>query len=397
MFSNRMNLPLCLLALCLTTACVSADRSENDELLTAAGKPAEAGLEPFLGEARFDMQQIFTGERFPNVVVATDGSVIATWGRNNYWIRRSEDGGQTWQDEIKIADPGFHGGGVTVDENRGDILAFVEQGHPPSPLTVYRSKDHGKTWQVDDVTILPNSLGHMPDMHMNERGITLRHGEHAGRLIRPTRWYAGSNNRSHWPEHYTNAMYSDDGGRTWQTSEPFPEKGTGEATLVELSDGRIYYNSRVHWPQAENPIRRRIAWSHDGGHTWVDWRIVEELPDGRQDNAYGLMAGLVRLPVKSHDILIFSNIDTPRNTRERITVWASFDGGKTWPIKRLVHDGPGAYSSLAAGRPGTPSEGWIYLMFEGGDEHMYQGAQMARFNLTWLLDGKDINQFLPSE
>ena len=63
-------------------------------------------------------------------------------------------------------------------------------------------------------------------------------------------------------------------------------------------------------------------------------------------------------------------------------VWASFDGGKTWPVKRLVEKGSFAYSSLSAGRSGTPSEGWIYLQFEGG------GAQIARFNLTWLLEGE---------
>ena len=34
---------------------------------------------------------------------------------------------------------------------------------------------------------------------------------------------------------------SEDGGKTWQASAPFPAKGTGEATLAELSDGRIYY------------------------------------------------------------------------------------------------------------------------------------------------------------
>ena len=65
-----------------------------------------------------------------------------------------------------------------------------------------------------------------------------------------------------------------------------------------------------------------------------------------------------------------------------MTVWASFDGGKSWPVKRLVFEGPGAYSSLDAGRPGTPSEGWIYLLFESG------GGTMARFNLGWLLKGE---------
>jgi sialidase-1 len=97
------------------------------------------------------------------------------------------------------------------------------------------------------------------------------------------------------------------------------------------------------------------------------------------------MGGLVRLPVAGKDILIFSNIDTAQAKRERATVWASFDGGKTWPKKRLVYDGPSAYSSLAAGRPGTSSEGWIYLHFEGGPSG---GSQVARFNLSWLLRGE---------
>jgi sialidase-1 len=95
------------------------------------------------------------------------------------------------------------------------------------------------------------------------------------------------------------------------------------------------------------------------------------------------MGGLVRLPVTGRDILIFSNIDTPNATRERATVWASFDGGNSWPVKRLVHDGPSAYSSIAAGRPGTASEGGIYLHFESGE-----GSHVAKFNLAWLLDGE---------
>jgi hypothetical protein len=72
---------------------------------------------------------------------------------------------------------------------------------------------------------------------------------------------------------------------------------------------------------------RYIAWSHDGGHTWEDMSLSDELPDGDQDRDYGLMAGLVRLPVDGHDILIYSNIDSPSG-RANGTVWASFDGGK---------------------------------------------------------------------
>ena len=97
------------------------------------------------------------------------------------------------------------------------------------------------------------------------------------------------------------------------------------------------------------------------------------------------MGGLVRLPVKGRDILVFSNLDTPKANRERITVWVSPDGGQTWPIKRLVYDGPSAYSSMNAGRNGTSSEGYVYLMFEGGPGG---GAQVVRFNLAWALQGE---------
>jgi len=65
--------------------------------------------------------------------------------------------------------------------------------------------------------------------------------------------------------HYNCAIYSDDGGRTWHTSEPVQD-GTGEGCLAELSDGRIYYNSRAYFLDGW----RRIAWSYDGGETFSD-------------------------------------------------------------------------------------------------------------------------------
>jgi hypothetical protein len=34
----------------------------------------------------------------PNVVVTTDGTVLATWGKKRVRVRRSDDGGETWVD-----------------------------------------------------------------------------------------------------------------------------------------------------------------------------------------------------------------------------------------------------------------------------------------------------------
>ncbi len=343
---------------------------------------SETDVSDFLGNPSFEAHQVFGDERFPNVVVTKRGTVLATWGSSRIRVRRSEDGGVTWGPEITIAEKGIHGGGTIVDESTGDILVFVEAKHPPAPLNIYRSSDDGVTWKASEFVIHGDGEGRVPSMHMNEHGVTLSHAPHAGRLVRATRFYGeGNRPESLWPTHFTNAIYSDDGGKTWQASEPFPENGTGEATLAELSDGTVYYNSRRHWaPEGKNPRRRWVATSGDAAQTWTPASICEVLPDGPQNTNYGCMAGLARLPIKGRDILVYSNCDDP-SSRKNGTVWVSFDGGKHWPLKRLVEKGAFAYSSLNVGRLGTETNGWIYLHYE------HAGSKVARFNLAWLLEG----------
>jgi hypothetical protein len=187
------------------------------------------------------------------------------------------------------------------------------------------------------------------------------------------------------PTHYTHALFSDDGGRTWKASEPFPVMGCGEACIAELSDGTLHYNTRRHWaPVREDALWRWSGESKDGGMTWQNPRRSDILPDGDPATTYGLMGGLVRLPVLGRDILLFSNIVSQKG-RKNGHVWASFDGGKTWPCRRQIFEGNFAYSALNAGRPGTPSAGWIYLLYEGGPQG---GGTVARFNLSWLLEGE---------
>ena len=359
---------------------VAALAQERAPARISPRKTLEGPVDPFLGAPRFETRRLFGSGRFPNVVVAADGGVLAFWG--GVQVRRSQDGGKAWGAPVEVG-KGFMGGGVTVDALVGDILAFVEERHPPAPLTQYRSRDHGRTWTAETPVIRPGKSGNVPSMHMNEHGITLIHGAYRGRLVRASRWYDGKNDKDHHPRHYTDAIFSDDGGRTWQASEPFPAMGTGEAAVAELSDGRLYYNSRRHWaPPGVNARRRWTAWSDDGGATWGQVAICEALPDGDQDRDYGLMGGLVRLPVKGRDILLFSNIASASG-RHHGMVWASFDGGRTWPVRQLVTPGAFAYSSLDAGRPGTAAEGWAFLLYEDDG-----GGSMARFNLGWVVDGE---------
>lgn len=356
----------------------------------------ESKVESFLGEPEMGLQRIFEKERFPNVVVTLAGTVIATWGAEHYVVRRSENGGATWGPEIAVG-PGMHGGGVTVDEDSGDIVVFMHPEHPPeeglyAARTMFRSRDDGRTWQTDDANFSEDVRGNVPSLHFHEHGITLRRGPHAGRLLRPARVYISRGG-------YNTAIFSDDHGHTWQNSDPFPMDGTGEGAVAERSDGRIYYSSRKHFFGEDEPYRyeRLCGWSDDSGETWTDLEFNVGLPDGpryrgqeRREACYnghfGMAGGLVRLPVEDRDILIYSNSDEAEHARMRMTVWASFDGGQTWPVKRLVYEGQSSYSSLNAGRPGTLSEGRIYLQFESQG-----GGQMSRFNLRWLLDGELTN------
>jgi len=358
----------------------------------------QGDLSAFLGEPHFAMQQLYgmgkkkeRGGR--NIVSAHDGTILAFDGPQ---VRRSTDGGATWEDLIDIG-PEANGCNAVVDEATGAVMMVHPDGHR------LVSDDAGLTWKREAITVRPNVMGHGSSEKKNldagcmQPGVTLLFGRHKGRLLMPVRWIP-SNSLPWRPYIYNTAMYSDDRGKTWQTSAPFPVFGTGEAALAEISDARVLYSSREHMSRGN----RFFAWSHDGGDRWINFWRSEILPDGARGTSYGCMGGLIRLPVEGRDILVYSNLDTDKGImppvkeagasrgqgRERITVWASFDGGGTWPLKRLVFDGPSAYSNLGVGRPGTLSQGRIYLSFEGGKAGMYSGIQVATFNLAWMLGGK---------
>ena len=420
---NRLFRWLLLAAfVCCVVAVLEPANADETPLLTAEGNPAEGPLDAFLGEPLFEREVVFEGDqvREPYLAVALDGTVLILRNRGIH-LRRSEDGGQTWSEIIEVPF-GFRDTNMIVDETTGDILVVRMWEETDRQ---WRSRDHGKTWEEEAIVLRPNELMRWLEwtglkqrgtadrsaedtgqyyMHGNasESGITLRHGEHKGRLL------VSATFRPHASAHpsdrdpvdaiYSCAIYSDDGGETWHVSGLFPEGYTEEAALVELHDGRIYYNSRSHEGFHDRTLARelpeethlrRIAWSYDGGKTWEDLGINRVLPDGGgYGRGYGMKAGLARLPVNGRDILLYSNSDTAGGEREKMTVWASFDGGATWPVKRLVYQNSGAYSSMGAGRPGTPSEGQVYLLFEGIGEQRYGAMQVARFNLAWLLEGE---------
>ncbi len=366
-------------------------------LITLAASGGSFAKEPAKVEQKplFASTALFKKIRIPKITVGTDGSVLAFANAcSNY--RRSTDGGKTWSITTKLK---TSGGSVIADQTDGDIMIVC-----PKKSFLLRSRDNGSTWKRENIVVKSNVAGHgdpkgVPTLvNCSESGITLQFGKHKGRLLMPARIQPpnGDNAQEYWPYNYNAAIFSDDKGKTWQTSNPV-QSGTGEGTLAEVSDGRVYYNSRSHMSVDH---RRRIAWSHDGGNMWTDWEVSMDLFEVGEPfyykygskPSYGCNAGLVRLPDEvtgGKDVLLFSTLDNPGGDREKITVWASFDRAKTWPVKRLVYKGPSGYSSLAADNNGT-----IFLLYENGKKKPYEQVSVARFNLEWLTQGKDWRKHL---
>ena len=360
-------------------------------------------LLPFLGDPFFTTQRLWENGGATGIVTAMDGTLIAFRGSTGM-IRLSEDGGLSWLEERSMGGE-VTNGNVVLDETNGDIL-FLNPG-TGGLGKMMRSTDNGQTWVQENITLLPDGFGLYPHtVDSMQPGITITFGEHKGRLVVPARIRGPQNSDGiYWSTyHYGTALYSDDGGGTWHTSKPSPVLGNAGAALAEIHDGSIMYNAREFMSRGN----RFIAWSHNGGDLWLNAYRSPDLPDGPRGSSYGCMGGLIRLPVDGYDVLVYSNLDTDAGTmpeepgapaldgREKITVWVSFDGGKTWPVKRLVFEGPAGNSVLGAGRTDTPAEGKIYLLYEGGEEGN-QGTHVAVFNLGWVLEGLDINDYLGEE
>ena len=64
-----------------------------------------------------------------------------------------------------------------------------------------------------------------------------------------------------------------------------------------------------------------------------------------------------------------------------MTVKLSYDEGKTWPVAKLIYEGPVAYSCLTV--LANNEIGLLYWLWMG------PRTIFARFSLDWLTDGED--------
>lgn len=243
-----------------------ADAGDNELLLFAEGRS-----NPVTAEERVAQ----------NTQPAGDTDII---------MRRSTDGGASWQDQIKViageGNPGTFCFPQVVSTAGGKIILHYsslsgsvvdgDYEYDATSQRIYQveSSDGGGTWSapaeitsglLDDAGYVHNGPGH---------GIELASAAHAGRLLMPLTIGGRT----------IKAALSDDGGKSWRLSGAAPGDDLRYGSVAELGDGRLMM---VMGHSNTSPRSQQISYSSDGGETWSAAETVNEgLETGRFGHLY---------------------------------------------------------------------------------------------------------------
>jgi sialidase-1 len=335
--------------------------------------------------------------RIPGLTVTPQGTVVACFdirwegagdlpSNIDVGVMRSSDNGDTWGEMIVALDydqnvPDSHGNGVgdpaiLVDRTTGHLYIAAlwslgnngwngsKAGLVPAEtgqLVIARSTDDGLTWEP------PRSITNQIKV---QEWRLLFNGPGAGiqlmddTLVFPAQFKDASGKPS------SCFIYSQDRGENWAIS-PAAIPGapsTSESQIVQLSDGSLLMTMRN---ESRGPSRAwaRWTWATDlASGSWVDTRL--EILDPV------CMAGLTRHP---SGVVLLSNNHSTR--RERLTIRASKDEGKTWNAGQLLDSRPSAYSCLT-----TLANGEVGILYECGERSSTETLTFARFPVTWTTE-----------
>ncbi len=380
-----MNRLVCLLLLALVSTSAFAQEPEKADLFTGG-----------IGGAAL--------YRIPGMVVTSKGTVLvycearwdarSDWGEIEVHLRRSTDGGKTFEAAHKIAHSGERWEGnphkktdgeheQTVNNpvaiaDRSGAVHFVYQLNYARSFYM-RSDDDGLTWSKPvEITATFEGFRSKCDWKVHAtgpgHGIQLRNG----RLVVPV-WLAYGKVGDHSPS-TCGTIYSDDHGETWKVGDiVVPNEGDyrnpNESSVAELSDGKVMMVSR----NPSKPNRKLVTASADGATGWS----VPKFEDALWEPV--CMAGLLSLP-KPAGTLVFScphnlKLDASGHEvpgsgapRRNLGLQLSLDDGKTWYASKTLEEGASAYSDLGVLPDGT------LLCFYERDKRL----TLARLSLGWM-------------
>ncbi len=199
----------------------------------------------------------------------TDATITRWLGS---WVRRSEDGGETWGAPIRVPVTAPHG---PIRLAHGALLYlgkdFTMQRE--GGILACRSDDGGRTWQ--ELGKVPLYSGTANDHYHEPHVVELRDSKLVG-LIR-------IQNKNDAPQLEALGLMpfslmqteSEDGGITWSTAQPLGFHGS-PPHLLRHSSGKLVtvYGYRLA------PFGQRAMVSADGGATWTyDYILRDDGPD----------------------------------------------------------------------------------------------------------------------
>ncbi len=331
--------------------------------------------------------------RIPAICTAQDGSLVTITDKrkNNYFdlpqdidlvCRRSTDGGKTWSEPVTVAEGKGNGKGygdaVIITTKSGKLVSLfvggpgINNSTPSNPNRCYQieSDDNGVTWTAPkEITnqiygsecIVPSRRNWSALFFGSGHGLCTKNGRLMVVAVR-------------FETHENYAVYSDDEGKTWKVSKLAIEGGD-EAKVTELSNGDILMSSRTSG-------KRLWAKSTDGGITWGAKHTWNQIT-GNACNADIIRYTSTREGFDKNRML---HTLPNASDRRKVSMWVSYDEGKTWPSKKILCKGTSAYSSITILEDGT-----IGVYIEEDNTASFK-MYFLNFSLNWLRNGQDSYQ-----
>lgn len=167
---------------------------------------------------------------------------------------------------------------------------------------------------------------------------------------------------------------SDDGGYTWNASEPIVGAGCIQPSVVRKNDGGLVAYLRDNGPP---PKRVHISFSSDDGATWTLARDTDIPNPGTSLEATRLRDG--------NWIMVYNDLERGRYS---LVAALSADEGATWKWKRHLDGNPATtapnqyhYPSVIQAKDGSIHVTYSYFVPEG------KSIKHARVNQDWIKAG----------
>ena len=335
--------------------------------------------------------------RIPAIATAADGSLVALADKRgssngdlpniiSVVCKRSTDGGLTWSDAVTVAQGNSATGAtygdpaIVLDRNTGKLIAvyagdtgfFVSTPTARAGFYVSTSSDNGVTWteprSITDQVYQSDWYG-----AFCASGHLLQTSDGRIMFVSNTRLTAAQSVS----DVYEFVCCSEDGGETWSVlnaDSRIPAEGNGnESKVVETSNGDLIMSIRTKG-------LRRFSRSTDGGKTWSEATTVQGLvePDCNGD--------IITYPSTDGQTRMLHSLPANASTRRDVSVFMSYDEGRTWSVKKKIIDGYAAYSSLT-----VLPDGSVGCLVEESPTTSDNGYQISfvKFTLDWLTDGAD--------